>query len=59
MTQTFLTVTDKAGRPVSAKTLVDAYGYDVINPRTGQPYIVPIDYELCLLDELSGCGQLC
>jgi hypothetical protein len=46
MGQVFLTVYDKKGRPVAAKTLVDASGNDVINPRTGQPLIVPRDYDI-------------
>jgi hypothetical protein len=46
MGQIFLTVYDKRGRPVAAKTLVDAAGNDVINPRTGQPLVVPRDYDI-------------
>jgi hypothetical protein len=46
MGQVFLTVYDNKGRPVAAKTLVDAAGNDVINPRTGQPLIVPRDYDI-------------
>lgn len=46
MGQVFLTVYDNKGRPVAAKTLVDATGNDVINPRTGQPLIVPRDYDI-------------
>src|SRR5215469_17828684 len=46
MAQTFLTVYDNKGRPVAAKTLVDAAGNDVINPRTGQPLIVPRGYDI-------------
>jgi hypothetical protein len=41
MGQVFLTVYDNKGRPVAAKTMVDAAGNDVINPRTGQPLVVP------------------
>jgi hypothetical protein len=46
MGQVFLTVYDNKGRPVLAKTLVDAAGNDVISPRTGQPLIVPRDYDV-------------
>jgi len=46
MGQVFLTVYDEKRRPVAAKTLVDAAGNDVINPRTGQPLIVPRDYDI-------------
>jgi len=46
MGQTFLTVYDRKGRPVPAKTLVDAAGNDVINPRTGKPLVVPRDYDI-------------
>jgi hypothetical protein len=46
MGQVFLTVYDNKRRPVAAKTLVDAAGNDVINPRTGQPLIVPRDYDV-------------
>src|SRR5437660_1277558 len=46
MAQVFLTVYDNKGRPVAAKTLVDAAGNDVINPRTGQPLVVPRDYDI-------------
>ena len=46
MGQVFLTVYDNKGRPVAAKTLVDAAGNDVVNPRTGQPLIVPRDYDI-------------
>jgi hypothetical protein len=38
------TVYDKAGRPVEAKPLLDRYGNEVINPRTGEPFLVPLDY---------------
>lgn len=40
----YLIVYDKIGRPVEAKTLVDSMGLDVINPRTGSAYIVPLNY---------------
>jgi hypothetical protein len=46
MGQVFLTVYDNKGRPVEAKTLVDGAGNDVINPRTGQPLVVPRDYDI-------------
>ena len=46
MAQIFCTVYDNKGRPVAAKTLVDAAGNDVINPRTGRPLIVPRDYDV-------------
>ena len=45
MAQQLLIVTDRIGRPVEAKTLVDAFGNDIINPRTGQAYIAPRDYD--------------
>ncbi len=41
MAQQFLTVYDRLGRPVQAKTLVDAYGNDVINPATRFTLRVP------------------
>jgi hypothetical protein len=46
MGQAFFTVYDTKSRPVAAKTLVDAAGNDVINPRTGQPLIVPRGYDV-------------
>src|ERR1043166_215670 len=46
MAEVFLTVYDDKRRPVAAKTLVDPAGNDVINPRTGQPLIVPRDYDI-------------
>ena len=46
MAETYLTVQDNIGRDVAAKTLVDAFGNDVINPETNSAYIVPLDYFL-------------
>jgi hypothetical protein len=46
MGQIFVTVYDNKGRPVAAKTLVDAAGNDVINPRTGRPLVVPLGYDI-------------
>lgn len=46
MAQTFPVVSDRARRPVSAKTLVDAFGNDVVDPRTGQALIVPNNYDI-------------
>jgi Ca2+-binding RTX toxin-like protein len=45
MSERNLTVTDHDKREVPAKTLVDSYGNDVINPNTGEPLIVPRDYD--------------
>jgi hypothetical protein len=41
----YSTVYNRAGNPVAAKTLVDQYGNDVINPNTGQPLVVPANYD--------------
>lgn len=45
MSERNLTVQDKLGRAVPAKTLVDSYGRDVINPNTGEPLVAPRDYD--------------
>jgi hypothetical protein len=46
MTQQFFLVPIRGGQYVEAKTLVDAFGNDIISPRTGQAYVVPKDYNM-------------
>jgi hypothetical protein len=45
MSERNLTIKDNDKRDVPAKTLVDTYGKDVINPNTGEPLVVPRDYD--------------
>jgi hypothetical protein len=42
----FWTVYDKKHRPVAAMTFVDAAGNDVVDPKTGLPLLVPLDYDI-------------
>jgi len=46
MAKTLLTVRDRKGYPVDAETLVDAQGNDVTDPNTGQPLIVPRNFDI-------------
>jgi len=46
MAQTFYPVYDRKQRQVLAKTLVDAAGNDVVDPKTGQPVVVPRNYDI-------------
>src|SRR6266496_454753 len=54
MEKTLLTVRDRKGYPVDAETLVDAQGNDVTDPNTGQPLIVPRNFDI---NELVEAGR--
>src|SRR5258708_20523915 len=54
MAKTLLTVRDKKDYPVDAKTLVDAQGNDVTDPNTGQPLVVPRNFDI---NELIRAGR--
>ncbi|AGS25816.1 hypothetical protein [Rhizobium etli] len=45
MSNNKFTVYDAKGNPVDAKYLTDIYGNYVLSPRTGNPLIVPYDYD--------------
>lgn len=46
MPERYLTVYDRKGRPVDAKTLVDRDGNDIISPLSTMPLVVPLSFNI-------------